>query len=55
MEAHTADAMHSLGLHKMLGDNKIELDGREWDLHLREAVLVEAESQASIPETTMRS
>jgi hypothetical protein len=29
MEAHTARAKHSLGLDKMLGEKKVELDGRE--------------------------
>jgi hypothetical protein len=29
MEAHTAHAKHSLGLDKMLGEKKVELDGRE--------------------------
>jgi hypothetical protein len=29
MVAHTAHAKHSLGLDKMLGEKKVELDGRE--------------------------
>jgi hypothetical protein len=29
MAAHTAHAKHSLGLDKMLGEKKVELDGRE--------------------------
>jgi hypothetical protein len=29
MEAHTTRAKHSLGLDKMLGEKKVELDGRE--------------------------
>jgi hypothetical protein len=41
MEAHTTWAKHSLSLDKMLGEKKVELDGREWDLNLREAVLAE--------------
>jgi hypothetical protein len=42
MEAHTACAKHSLGLDKMLWEKKFELDGREQDLDLPEAALVEA-------------
>jgi hypothetical protein len=34
MEVHTARAKHSLSLDKMLGDKKVELDGRERDLGL---------------------
>jgi hypothetical protein len=41
MVAHTARAKQSLGLDKMLREKKVELDGREQDLNLREAVLVE--------------
>jgi hypothetical protein len=41
MEAHTTHAKHSFGLDKMLGEKKVKLDGREWDLSLCEAVLVE--------------
>jgi hypothetical protein len=41
MEAHTTRAKHSLGLDKMLGEKKVELDGRERDLSLCEAALVE--------------
>jgi hypothetical protein len=44
MEAHIACAKHSLGLDKMLGEKKVELDGRERDLSLHEAVLPEAQS-----------
>jgi hypothetical protein len=36
MEVHTARAKHSLNLDKMLGDKKVELDGRERDLGLRD-------------------
>jgi hypothetical protein len=39
MEAHTTRAKHSFGLDKMLGEKKVKLDGREWDLSLCEAVL----------------
>jgi hypothetical protein len=43
MAAHTARAKHSLGLDKMLGEKKVELDGRkERDLDLCEVVLAEA-------------
>jgi hypothetical protein len=42
MVAHIAHAKLSLVLDKMLGEKKIELDGREWDLELREAVLTKA-------------
>jgi hypothetical protein len=45
MEAHTARAKHSLGLDKMLGEKKVEFNGRERDLRLCEAVLAEAQSQ----------
>jgi hypothetical protein len=41
MAAHTAHAKHSLGLDEMLGE-KVELDGREWDLNMCEVALVEA-------------
>jgi hypothetical protein len=44
MEAHTTHAKHSLGLDKMLGEKMVKLDGRERDLSLREAALVEARS-----------
>jgi hypothetical protein len=44
MEVHTTCAKHSLGLDKMLGETKVELDGRERDLGLREAVLAEVQS-----------
>jgi hypothetical protein len=45
MEAHTARTKHSLSLDKMLGERKVQLDGREQDLDLREATLVEEQSQ----------
>jgi hypothetical protein len=44
MEMHTTRAKHSLGLDKMLGEKKIQLDGRERDLGLHKAALVEAQS-----------
>jgi hypothetical protein len=49
MDTHTARAKHSLGLDKMLGEKKAELDGREQDLSLCEEVLVEARSQRLNP------
>jgi hypothetical protein len=49
MEAHTAHTKLSLDLDKMLVEKKIELDGRERDLGLREAVLIEAQSQGLNP------
>jgi hypothetical protein len=45
MVAHTTRAKQSLGLDKMLREKKVELDGREQDLNLREAVLVEAQTR----------
>jgi hypothetical protein len=36
MEVHTARTKHSLSLDKMLGDKKVEFDGRERDLGLRD-------------------
>jgi hypothetical protein len=44
MEAHTARAKHSLSLDKMLGEKKVELDGRERDLDLHEVALKEAQT-----------
>jgi hypothetical protein len=44
MAAHTARAKHSLGLDKMLGEKKVELDGRERDLDLCEAALAEVQT-----------
>jgi hypothetical protein len=49
MEAHTTCTRHSLGLDKMLGEKKVELDGRERDLGLREVALVEAQSRGLNP------
>jgi hypothetical protein len=42
MAAHTTHAKHSLGLDKMLWEKKVELGGRERDLNLHEAALMEA-------------
>jgi hypothetical protein len=39
MEAHATHAMYTHGLDKMLGEKKVELDGRERHLSLREATL----------------
>jgi hypothetical protein len=49
MEAHTTHAKHSLGLDKMLGEKKVELDGRLRDLSLCEAALVEVHSRGLDP------
>jgi IMP dehydrogenase/GMP reductase len=49
MEAHTIHTKHSLNLDKMLGEQKVHLDERDWDLDLREAVMVEAQSQGLNP------
>jgi hypothetical protein len=49
MAAHTTCAKHSLGLNMMLGEKKVELNGREWDLNMREAVLTEAQTQGINP------
>jgi hypothetical protein len=49
MEVHTTHAKHSLGLDKMLGEKKVELDGRERDLNLLAAALVEAQSRGLNP------
>jgi hypothetical protein len=42
IEVHIARTKHSLGLDKMLGEKKVQLNERERDLDLHEAVLVEA-------------
>jgi hypothetical protein len=44
MVAHTARAKHSLSLDMTLGEKKVKLNGREWDLDLREVALVEAQT-----------
>jgi hypothetical protein len=49
METHTTHAQHSLDLHMMLGEKKVQLNGREWDLGLHDAALVEALSQGLNP------
>jgi hypothetical protein len=49
IEVHTARTKHSLGLDKMLGDKKVQLNGREWYLDLHEAELVEAQSWSLNP------
>jgi hypothetical protein len=45
MQVHMACTKHTLGLDKMLGEKKVQLDGKEWDLDLHEAVLVEVQSR----------
>jgi hypothetical protein len=50
MEVHTNHAKHPLGLDKMLREKKVELDRRERDLSLREAMLAEAQSQRQNPQ-----
>jgi hypothetical protein len=45
MCTHTARAKHTLGLGKMLGENKILLDGKERDHALCDVALVEAQAQ----------
>jgi hypothetical protein len=50
MASHTTCAKHSLGLDKILGEKKVELDGRERDLDLCEAVLAEAQTQGLNPQ-----
>jgi hypothetical protein len=49
MVAHTVHAKHSLGLDKMLGEKKVELNGREPNLNLREVALVEAQTRGLNP------
>jgi hypothetical protein len=49
MAAHTTHAKHSLSLDKMLGEKKVELDGREQDLELHEAEMAEAQTQGLNP------
>jgi hypothetical protein len=44
MVSHTAHAKHSLDLDKMMGETKVELNGREGDLDLCDAVLVEVQT-----------
>jgi TnpA family transposase len=41
MEAHTTHAKQSLSLDKMLGEKKVEFNGIERDLNLREVALGE--------------
>jgi oligoendopeptidase F len=53
MAAHTARAKHSLGLDKMLGEKKVELNGKERDLVLREAVLAEAQTRGLNPQDNL--
>jgi hypothetical protein len=46
---HSAHAKHSLGLDRMLGEKRVEPDGREQDLSLCEAALAEAWSRLLNP------
>jgi hypothetical protein len=39
MRTHTNCTMHTLSLDKMLGEKKVKLNKREWDLTLWEASL----------------
>jgi hypothetical protein len=55
MVAQTTRPKHSLGLNKILREKKVELNGRERDLELLEAVLVEAQTGESTPRTIMMS
>jgi mannose/cellobiose epimerase-like protein (N-acyl-D-glucosamine 2-epimerase family) len=50
MEVHTNRTKHPLGLDKMLQEKKVELDGRERDPSLCEAMLAEAQSQRQNPQ-----
>jgi hypothetical protein len=50
MEAHTSRTKNSLGLDKMLGEKKVQLDEREQDLDLHEVALVEAQSWGLNPQ-----
>jgi hypothetical protein len=49
MATHTAHAKHTLDLDKMLGEKKVELDGRERHVNLREVTLVEAQNRGLNP------
>jgi hypothetical protein len=50
MEAHAIHIKHSLCLDKMLGEKKVELEGREQDLDLREVALVEVRFRGLKPQ-----
>jgi hypothetical protein len=49
MAAHTTHAKHSLGLDKILGEKKVELNDWDWDLELCEAVQAEAQTWGHNP------
>jgi hypothetical protein len=49
IHAHSARDKPSLGLDKILGEEKVELDKRERDMGLRETVLVEAQTRGLNP------
>jgi hypothetical protein len=44
MRTHTAHNKHTLDLKKMLGEKKVQLDGKEHDLALCDAAPAEAQS-----------
>jgi hypothetical protein len=49
MQAHTARAKYTLGLDNVLGEKKVWLDGKERDLHMREAAQLEVQSRGLNP------
>jgi hypothetical protein len=49
MHAYTDHVKHTLGLDKMLGEEKVQVNEKEWDLALREAALTEAQAQGLNP------
>jgi hypothetical protein len=58
MRAHIDRTKHILGFDKMLGEKKVQLNEKEWDLALRGGGGVtptEAQAPVSTPETTGRS
>jgi hypothetical protein len=50
IEAHTTRGRQFLGLDEMLGEKKVLLDQREWDLRLHEAALVEVQTWGVNPQ-----
>jgi hypothetical protein len=49
MAAHTTHSKHSLSLDKVLGEKKVELDGREQDLAFCEVALAEVQARGHNP------
>jgi hypothetical protein len=49
IHAHTTHAMHSLGLNKILGEKRVELDEREQDQGLHEAALEDVRTRGLNP------